>query len=196
MREALKVHCPRIALSGDLETAPGFAAFLARFSAKERLQRMWGCSNYFRGWVYRKVRVETGGKEEPAKEQLAALVRSNSQPFLFLYHLRQRQEAHRHHPLTRGFAVPSAVPIIMLGGFYMAGIGKAPAHEQALVAGELKRLSGEQDFVMRTDKALDDDEEAYQCWARRPWGLLVLLFLAAAGLAGYRYFGLNPRPRC
>jgi hypothetical protein len=110
-RKAFQVHCPRIAMVADLETASGFREFFARFPEQQRQRRtgqrfplvpsvepaalpamvengvQWICHTMFPTWVYKFFRVEGPGREDMAEQ-----VQCNTQLYRLMHEMRQRNK--------------------------------------------------------------------------------------------------------
>jgi hypothetical protein len=212
-RTALKVHCPLIALVCDLETAPGFAEFVARFNAKERLQRIGQRCPLLPDLKERTARASAAGSEDPLGDMLDSMVRwicksvvpgwvykkfqleeregedvaittrANSRLFLFFDDLSERQKR-LASILRRGLEMEDRTAPLLFGGCYLAGTGNDPAREQAFVAGVFKRLIEGESTVYWTDQTLAE-EALYQRWINIGW--LVLLLAGTIGVALLAY---------
>jgi hypothetical protein len=205
VRRVLQVNSPTIALVSDLETAPGFRAFLEPFTEKQRLQRVgqrcplvphleargktdhdpleqmleglaeWVCGAVLPGWVYKYFCLE-----EPGKGDVEKVTRGNAQMFLFMHHLRERQHL-LGRLLAQAFAADGDEPYLY-GGCYVAGTGAVSSQDQAFVAGVFQRLASEENHVSWTAQALDE-EASYGRWvamAQTAFGVLVVATLALA----------------
>jgi type VI protein secretion system component VasK len=214
-RQVLQVNSPTIVLVSDLETAPGFRAFLEAFPEKQRLQRVgqrcplvphlesrtkadeaphaqmleglaeWVCGAVMPGWVYKHFRIE-----EPGQGDAAQVTRGNAQMFLFMHHLRERQ--HRlGRLLAQAFAADGDEPYLF-GGCYLAGTGAESPQDQAFVAGVFQRLASEENHVSWTEQALEE-EAVFRRWVavgQTALGVLVLATLALA-VVGFRQIGMG-----
>src|SRR5262249_8884159 len=203
-RNVLKVHCPLFALACDLETAPGFREFIDRFELKERQRRVgqrfplapdvngdalaamidggvqWICNSVFPNWVYKMFRLESSGKDDPAK-----LIRGNVALYQLMSQIRERQKR-LSRILTRAVLSDKGGPPLF-GGCYLAGTGRDPAHEQAFVAGVFRRLIDEQNYVSWTDEALAAEAECNR-WTGIGYGFITLLVIAGVAAAAYYFF--------
>jgi hypothetical protein len=180
-RKVLRVNCPVFALVCDLEKAPGFADFLARFPEAQRQRRLgqrfplapdvepaalpglteslvrWVCNNLFPAWATKLFRVEASTAEE-----LAAVVRGNAALFQLVQHMHERQK-HYGRLVVRALAADDSAPWLF-GGCYVCSTG-GNAREQAFVAGVFRRLIENQNFVSWTAEALAEDE-AHRRWTK------------------------------
>jgi hypothetical protein len=212
-RRVLRVNAPTFLLVCDLEAAPGFTAFLGRFNDKQRLQRVgqrcplvpsldkragrgamngearalmleslaqWICGSVVPGHVYKHF-----GLEEPGRGSAADASRSNSQLFLFMNELRDRQRR-LGRLLGHGVVIEGEEPLLF-GGCYLAGTGADAAHEQGFVAGVFKRLDDEENTVSWTRPALEE-EAGYRRWVALGQTALIVIILAGVALLGYALF--------
>jgi hypothetical protein len=202
-RSVLQTNCPWLGLVCDLETAPGFATFVDRFSEKERQRRVgqrfplmpalprsqlpdlidasvrWVCHAVFPTWIYKSFRVETPGREETSE-----VVRDNTQLFQLLGQMQERQKR-LSRILNRAVAAIEENEPLLFGGCYVAGTGLDPDGEQAFVAGVLRRLIDEdQNYVSWTQKAATEEED-YRRWTQYGYGGLALFFVALVALAAF-----------
>jgi hypothetical protein len=209
-RRVLQVNSPTIVLVSDLETAPGFRAFLEAFPEKQRLQRVgqrcplvphlearkagddpraqmlqslaaWVCGSVMPGWVYKHFRLEEAGQEN-----VEPVLRGNAQMFLFMHYLRERQRR-LGRLLSQAFAAEDEEPYLF-GGCYLAGTGAESPQDQAFVAGVFQRLASEENHVSWTSQAMEQ-EANYRRWVtigQTTFGVLVVLTLA---LLGFIVFG-------
>ncbi|MFL5246141.1 MAG: type VI secretion protein IcmF/TssM N-terminal domain-containing protein [Gemmataceae bacterium] len=214
-RQALKVHCPVFGLVSDLEGAPGFSAFVERFTAKERLQRVGqrcpllpdlrqfgdtgdgdpnrahaSMLDSLSSWVCNAVVAGWVYKkfqvEKQPQDKTPVIVRDNAWLFLFLDQLRERQKR-LGTILTRGIAAGADEPILF-GGCYLAGTGADVDKEQAFVAGVFRRLIDEQDYVSWTDEALAE-EAACSRWVGLGYTFILVLVVGSLAALGYAFFG-------
>jgi hypothetical protein len=219
-RATLKVYCPVIALLCDAETAPGFAEFVARFNAKERLQRIGQrcpllpdlkertgrggvpssddplgdmLSSMMR-WICKSVVPGWAYKkfrlEKGGEEDVSGLTRDNARLFLFFDDLSDRQRR-LATILRRALEMEDRSSPLLFGGCYLAGTGTDAAREQAFVAGVFKRLMESESSVYWTEQTLME-EALYLRWIGIGW--LVLLLVGAAGLALLVYMLANGGP--
>jgi hypothetical protein len=197
-REVFQLNCPVVALVCDMEKAPGFREFIARFPADRRKQRLgqrfplvpdlapaevpvkvehgagWICQSLFPTWIYKFLRLETPGQEVPGE-----VTRGNAQLVKLLCHMRERQKR-LGQLLTRGLTAPqNGSPLF--GGCYVAGTGADATREQAFIAGVFRKLIENQDYVSWTAEALAEDA-AYRRWTRFGYIGLALLTLGVAAL--------------
>jgi len=188
-QSTLKVHCPLFALVCDLEALPGFREFMLRLPAKDRRERrlgqrfplaadingeplldlvdgsvQWLCGSLLRDWVFKLFRVEVPGRDE-----LDVVVAGNTNLYLLLDELRDRQK--RLSRVLKVALARQANGPLLFGGCYLAGTGHDPDREQALVAGLFRRLLDSQDYVSWTDQALADDANAERV-AKLGYGIL------------------------
>lgn len=206
-RRVLQVNSPTVVLVSDLETAPGFRTFLEAFPERQRLQRVgqrcplvphlkgdgdsragmleslaeWVCGSVMPGWAYKNFRLEA-----PGEGDAEPVMRKNAQMFLFMHHLRERQQR-LGRLLARSFADDGDEPYLF-GGCYLAGTGAESAHDQAFVAGVFQRLASEENNVSWTPQALDE-EASYRRWAAAGQAALGVLALATLALIAYRLLG-------
>jgi hypothetical protein len=211
-RRLLGVNAPTLALVCDVESAPGFAAFLSRFNEAERKRRV--------GQRCPLVPHLPGGSGRPpdqAEEARARMfeslsrwlcgsvvpgwvykkfdaaasgadpeaVRTNARLFLFMHELRERQHW-LGRLLAEGLATDGGP--VLFGGCYLGGTGDDPEREQAFVPGVFKRLAEEENCVTWTPQARQD-EEAVQRWAGVAQAVLVGLSVTLVALLGYLFFG-------
>jgi hypothetical protein len=236
-RRVLQVNCPTLAMACDLETAPGFSAFLEQFPEKQRQQRIgqrspmapaletrgvrsgdaearaamleslaqWICGSVAPGWVYKHFLMEPadqtagvaagpalsrtdqmeasrGGKAPRRTGGRAEVFRTNSDLFLFMHNLHERQRR-LGRLLSRGVIVEDEDPILF-GGCYLAATGTDAHREQAFVAGVFHRLVGEENYVSWTTQARAE-EDSYQRWAFLGQMFTAVLFLGIASLWVY-----------
>jgi hypothetical protein len=177
LQDTLKVHCPMFGLVCDLETLPGFREFISALPVKDRERRLgqrfplapdvngepllelvdssvqWLCGNLLRDWVFKLLRVEVAGKDD-----LRTAVSRNTKLYLLLNEIRERRK--RLSRIVKVALTRQAAGPLLFGGCYLAGTGRDPDREQALVAGLFQRLLQEQDYVSWTDRALADDASA------------------------------------
>jgi hypothetical protein len=201
-RKAFQVHCPLIAMVGDLETSSGFREFFERFPERERQRRIgqrfplvpnldpaavpamaetgvqWICHTLFPTWVYKFFRVEGPGREDMAQQ-----VQCNTQLYRLMHEMRQRNKP-LARVLARGILGEPNGPALF-GGCYVTATGRDPAREQAFTAGVFRRLIDEQNYVAWTAEALAEDA-AYLRWTKI--GYLVIGIFAAVVLAVIGYF--------
>jgi IcmF-related N-terminal domain len=205
VQRGLRVHCPLFALVCDLETLPGFREFIKRLPAKDRERRLgqrfplapdlngdallelvdssvqWLCGSLLRDWVFKLFRVEVPGKDEQA-----AAVAGNTNLYLLLDELRERQKR-----LSRVLSVAmarQATGPLLFGGCYLGGTGHDPEREQALVAGLFRRLLENQDYVTWTDQALASDANAQRV-ASIGYGVLAGAAAVVLVIVGLLVFG-------
>jgi hypothetical protein len=186
-----RLHCPLFALVCDLETVPGFAAFLDAYLAggkteekkrearKRRLGRGlgWGVGLDPESrrrtvaaqvdWIGRTMLPKLiYGKdyirlETPGREDLATAVRNNSQLCRFMGAMYEGQKR-----LTRivlqGLMSKTSGPDL-LGGCYLAATGRDAANEQAFVAQVFEgRLVASIRHVAWSQEALDEEARYHQ----------------------------------
>jgi hypothetical protein len=213
---ALKVHCPLFALVCDLETAPGFAEFIDRFTPRERLQRLGrscplapdfrdltpaegspGPTNRLAqslaDWLCQSVvqsfvyRKFQGEKTEDFDE-LAGVVADNARLFLFFDELHERSRR-LGRILGDALATRASADPLLFGGCYLAGTGTDAGREQAFVKGLFDRLEEAQSAVSWTEEARAEDAQ-YARWVNTGWAALAVLVLLTLAVAGYGlYFG-------
>jgi hypothetical protein len=205
----LKVHCPLFALICDLETLPGFREFICRLPAKDRERRLgqrfplapdingeplldlvdnsvqWLCGSLLRDWVFKLFRVET-----PGKDDLGKAVIGNTNLYLLLDELRERQR--RLSRVIKVALARQANGPMLFGGCYLAGTGHDPDREQALVAGLFRRLIENQDYVSWTERALADDASAERV-AKVGYGVLAGVGAVVVVLLALLVFGGGAR---
>jgi len=205
LQSVLKVHCPLFALICDLETLPGFREFILRLPAKDRERRLgqrfplapdvngealldlvdssvqWLCGSLLRDWVFKLFRVET-----PGRDDLAKAVAGNTNLYLLLDELRDRQK--RMSRVLKVALARQANGPLLFGGCYLAGTGHDPDREQALVAGLFRRLLENQDYVTWTDRAMADDASAERV-AKVGYGVLAGVGAVVAVLLALVLFG-------
>jgi hypothetical protein len=197
-RQALRVHCPTLALVCDLETAPGFGEFFDRFPEKQRQRRVgqrfplvpaaepaalpamidggvkWICQALFPTWVYKFFRVEGPGREDAVEA-----TRGNVQLYRLMNEMRERQR-NLSRILTRGLLGEADGPPL-LGGCYVAATGRDPDREQAFAAGVFRRLLDEQNFVSWTAQALAEDADQER-WTRIGYAVTGVFAALVVGL--------------
>jgi hypothetical protein len=213
-RRVLQVNSPTVALVSDLETAPGFRAFVAPFSEKQLQQRVgqgcplvphleargkededpraqllqslagWVCGSVFPGWVYKHFRLEGMGQGG-----VEPVTRGNAQMFLFMHDLRKRQRW-LGRLLARAFAADGDEPYLF-GGCYLAGTGAESSHDQAFVGSVFQRLASYENHVSWTAQALQE-EANYRRWVAT--GRTALGVLAVATLALIVYLIMSQAP--
>jgi hypothetical protein len=198
-RAVFRVHCPIIALVGDLETVPGFSDFILRFPERERQRRVgqrfpylpdlegstlegkieevgyWICHQLIPSWVYKLFRVE-----RPGTDSLENAVGGNVQLYKFLGQMRERQKR-LSRVLARGILTNGNDPVLF-GGCYLGGTGRNP-REQAFVEGVFQRLIQDQEFVSWTDEAVAEDLNYHRITRYGYLGLVVFVVLLA--VVGY-----------
>jgi type VI protein secretion system component VasK len=205
LRRVLRLQCPILVLTCDLEALPGFRDFIVRVSARERLGRLgqrfplaspdlagealqeqidksihYLCDHYLRDWVYRLFQVDDTGERDATA--------TNTGLYLFLDEMRGRKK-NLSRVLTQGIAREGPVPLLY-AGCYLAATGSDKAQEQAFVAGVFKRLLENQSFVAWTDQALAEDRKSHS-QANLGYGLLG--GLAVVLLATLGFFFLHNR---
>jgi hypothetical protein len=201
-REALRVRCPVFALICDLETLPGAGPFLERFPREQLQQRLgqryplapdlepaqvaasierqvrWVCGESLPGWVYRLLRLENTGREDPAE-----VVRANADLLTLMVQLRERQ-GRLARAVARGFTPEGTTGPPLFGGCYVAFTGRNPA-EQGFVAGVFRRLPEKQSVISWTDQALAEEGDygrlAFYCQVGVGVAAVVAVGLLAAG---------------
>jgi hypothetical protein len=204
-RQALQVQCPLIALVCDMETAPGFSEFVARFPTGERQRRIgqrfplnpdlnagesaaelidrgaqWPCAALFPSWIYKLFRLEGTGKED-----LTTVTRGNVKLYQLLAHMRERRKRFGRI-LSR--AVPAdGTALPLYGGCYYAGTGRDANREQAFVAGVVQRLLKEQNAVSWTPEAIAEEAE-YERWTKLGYAGLVAGTVALVALIYFTFF--------
>lgn len=203
LRQVLKLRCPLFVLGCDLEALPGVTDFIQRVPAKDRLGRLGQrfplaspdlageklheqidasihhlCNSYLRDWIYRLFRGDAAAGHEAAT--------ANTGLYLFLDEMRARRK-NFSRIVTQGIAKESPLPLLY-GGCYLAATGADPAREQAFVAGVLRRLGENEDFVAWTDEAFAEDLRSHRR-AKLGYTLLIAAGLAVAGLVVYLLFG-------
>jgi hypothetical protein len=205
VRRVFRVHCPLLALLGDLQTATGFHEFVGHFSQKQREQRLgqrfphvadvppeelpravddmtaWLCHSVLPTWVYKNLQVEMPGKEAERE----GLVRANGLLCRFLNEMRERKP-HLSLMLRRALPIDAGGPLLF-GGCYLAGTGADAGQDQAFVRGVFSRLTKEQGVLLWADEALAEDQ-AGRRWATWGYSLLVLVAGALVLGAGAHYF--------
>jgi hypothetical protein len=210
IHRTLQVHAPTIALVCDLETAPGFGAFLEGFTEEEKKKRIGHRSAWVpdlgtwaeRGESEHKARAAILGElgqwvfsavvstwvskhfriEAPGRDDLTAVTQVNAQLFLFMNALRERRRR-LGRLLSHGFALESDVPV-WFGGCYIAGTGPDSGAQQGFVAGVFAKLfeAEKEGLVSWTAEAVAD-EAGYRRWIALGQAALVMI-LAAVVLAG------------
>jgi hypothetical protein len=172
--QVFQMRCPVVVLVSDLEKLEGFSTLVERLpsgqAAKKLGQRFplvpdvdngevpglieasvsWIGDSLFPSMVYSLFKVET-----PGGEDIADLLKANSQLYRFLAQLRDR-----HGRMAR--LVKESIPgvsgePILYGGCYFAGTGVEPATGQAFTSGVLMRLIQDQDHVTWTSDSLAAD---------------------------------------
>jgi hypothetical protein len=175
--EVLRLRCPVLFLLSDLDKLPGFADLVERLPAEQRTKRMgqrfplvpeldpedvspriresvaWIGTALFPSMVYSLFQTE-----RPGGEDVADLVRANSQLYRFLGAMRERRE-------RLALLVKDCIPVlsgepILYRGCYIAGTGPDPATGQAFAPGVLRLLIREQDNVTWTRDAMAQDATA------------------------------------
>jgi type VI secretion system protein ImpL len=217
MRRALKVHCPLFAMVCDMETAPGFAEFLERFTKEERQQRMGQRCPLLPSLRKSQATAQlTPGADDSYGSMLDTISRwicqslvpgwvfkkfrleapgkatpeeaSRGNARLFLLLDDLRERQQRLSTiLTRGLDTGPASPWLF-GGCYLGATGAEATQEQAFVAGVFHRMSQEQNWVSWTPEALAE-EDTYQRWVSRGTIALGVLGIAVVGLGAYLLFG-------
>jgi hypothetical protein len=211
-RAALGVHCPVVAVVCDMESAPGFTAFVERFTPPERRRRMgqrcplvpgytaaegngaegvasagamyrslsaWLCKGFMRQWIYQKSQLE-----KPGGMELSEAMDTNSNLFLLLHEMIQRQE-HLAIILEGGFSHYAPENRLLFGGCYLAATGGGDARPyQAFMAGVIERLMEAQDVVLWTEE-VRREEARLQGWINLGWTVLVLLLVLGSVALGY-----------
>ncbi len=211
LRRGLRMQCPVLVLACDLEALPGFADFIRRVSAKDRLGRLGQrfplaspdlagerleakidnsihhlCNSYLRDWVYRSFMADEKGFTDAEKQTTT----TNIGLYLFLDEMRARRK-HLSRIVTHGLAKEGPTPLLY-AGCYLAATGADAAREQAFVPGVFKRLLENQNLVSWTNEALAEDR---RCHGRAQWGYTLLAGLAAvlvAAVAAYYIFFRRP----
>lgn len=203
-REVFQINCPLLALVCDLETVPGFQAFMGRLDRSYHKRRVgqhfplvpvlkkmsladmtaagarWICEVVFPTWVYRLFEVEGDGPEG-----LPEVVESNAGLFHLLSQMRERQARLSG---VLGLIVPEEEgEPPLLAGCYLAATGRE-ARDQAFIAGIVHRLIKEQNWVSWTARALAEEKNLGRLtfWARI--GLGAYAALLVAGLAYWLIF--------
>jgi hypothetical protein len=212
IRRVLRVQCPTFTLLCDLETAPGFREFAACFSDREKRERVgqsfplapalqnsstgtgngeafkgvldslarWVCTTVVRKWAYKHFQTE-----EPGQADFAAVTRRNARLFLFLEQMRAAQD--RLGAILTRLPDPEGDGPPLIGGCYLAGTGPDAANEQAFVAGAVRLLTREQNYVSWTREALAEDARC-QGLVGKVYLALGLVVLAAVGAAVWRFW--------
>jgi hypothetical protein len=204
---AFQMHCPLVALVCDLEKAPGFPEFLEGYLAhckseeerrKERKRRLgkrfgWGVDLdpktrnavleedvrwIGRGMFPIQVYQNLLRLEKSEHEDVAEVVRRNSQLFRFMGAMREGQRR-LSRVVVQGLAGKPDGPAL-LGGCYLAATGRDAAREQAFVPGVFQRLLDAQAYVSWTDDALAEDA-AYHRWTQ--YGYIALPVFAVGVVA-------------
>jgi hypothetical protein len=172
--DVLPMRCPVLVLISDLEKLDGFSDLLERLSSEQVRQRMgqrfplapdleaglvpariedsvvWISNALFPSMVYSLFRVES-----PGGEDIAEVMRANSQLYYFLMKMRDRRE-------WIGRVVKDSIPTlsgepVLFGGCYFAGTGIDAVTGQAFASGVFNRLIQDQDHVAWTSNAVRQD---------------------------------------
>ncbi|HVS38396.1 MAG TPA: type VI secretion protein IcmF/TssM N-terminal domain-containing protein [Gemmataceae bacterium] len=102
------------------------------------------------------------GKAPRRRFGRADAVRTNTELFLFMHNLRERQKR-LGRLLSRGFILEEEDPV-MFGGCYLAATGADANRDQAFVAGVFHRLVAEENYVSWTTQARME-EDSHLRWA-------------------------------
>ncbi len=211
IQRVLQVQCPTLALVCDLETAPGFRAFLEGFPEKQRHQRIghrcpfipdlgrftadanpakaWtALFESLAQWICASVVAGWVSKhyrlETSARESVSSATKGNAQLFLFMNELRQR--GRRLGRLLASALMLEGQEPVWFGGCYLAGTGTNVESQQGFVAGVFRRLIEEEKkgLVSWTAQALDE-EAGLQRWVGMLQLGLGLFVVAALALFGF-----------
>ncbi len=200
-RAALQLDCPRFAVLCDADRLPGFAELVQHFP-EGQTNPNWLLGQHFPlapdvlpadlpslieagvGWVADTMLPLVVGRlfrreGEPGAPDRAAAVQANAHLYTFLHEARQRI-TNLGRLVSRAVTGEDAGPA-MLGGCYVAGTGPDGQHDQAFVAGVVRRALESQNAVRWTDDALAEDA-AYHRYAALGYAGLVLFVGAAAAL--------------
>lgn len=174
IQEVLHVRCPVFALVADMETAPGFRDFVARFPTAHRQRRLgqtfpylesakeldslieygidWICLELFPSLTYRMMRVGRSGQDKK-------YLRANVRLYQLLGELRSRRK-YLARLLSLALTGPGPEPVLF-GGCYFAGTGSDTP--QAFVPAVFHRLIESQSYVSWTHDA-QEDERRFRRW--------------------------------
>ncbi|HWG44851.1 MAG TPA: type VI secretion protein IcmF/TssM N-terminal domain-containing protein [Gemmataceae bacterium] len=196
VEEVLQVQCPLMALVCDVEQAPGFRDFIARFPEENRGRRLgrgfsylievdrpslprmiengveWIGEGLMPPLMYRLLHLGKGNEDR------ASALQGNRRLYQFLDDLRQRQPSLARLLLRAAVRPDSAV---WLSGCYLAATGAAPDNEQAFVADVFRQMIDSQNFVSWTSQALTE-ERAYRRLVQFGYVCLGLFTLAVLAL--------------
>jgi hypothetical protein len=203
-RQTLQLNCPAFVLVDDLELMPGFMEFLDRFPDDQRMRRVgqrfplvpdvdpqqvpakleeavrWICQSLVPTWVYRLFHIE--GKDG---ESTQMATQGNIRLFRLMNQFRERDKRLRR--IVNRLVTPDANDPVLFGGCYLAATGGDKAR-QAFIPGVFRRLTEEQDNVVWSNNAYDE-EQWYRTWTQR--GYAVWAFLVVVGLATGAFFWWN-----
>lgn len=202
-RKGLQMIFPIFTVVSDLESAPGFSEFLARFPGEQRFGRLgqrfplmselegsaltaqvealayWVCRGLLGTHVYKLFQAET-----LTAPDAAAAVRGNAQLYQFMVHLRKASR-NLARVLTRGLLAEPA-DTVRYGGCYLAGTG-LDARSQGFIAGVFRRLKQCENAVSWSPEAIAEEAEN-QRWTQFGYIALGLFVLAIVGAGAARLF--------
>lgn len=196
--ETFRVRCPVLFMICDLEKLDGFSEMLERLPSGQAGKRMgqrfplvpdlgraevparvqsameWVGDTLFPSMVSSLYQVET-----PGGEDIADVMKANSQLFRFMTAMRNRQD--RLSRLVKESIPSLATDPVNIGGFYFAGTG-GDSTRQAFASGVLLRMIQDQDHVSWASDYIEEDAAHFRL-ARFVKTILTLFIALAVILA-------------
>jgi hypothetical protein len=197
--DVFQIRCPVLVLVSDLERLDGFADLVERLPSGQAGKRMgqrfplthdldpdqvpariedsvsWIGNALFPSMVYSLFQVES-----PGGEDVAEVLRANSQFYRFLANMRDRQARIARLVKDSIAAVPREP--IFFGGCYFAGSGLDAGTQQAFASGVFLRLVQDQDKVTWTSDALREDASFLRMARGLKVGFLGLIGVGVAAI--------------
>jgi hypothetical protein len=199
-RSTLQLNCPAFVMVNDLEQMPGFLEFLDRFPDDQRMRRVgqrfplvpdvdpqqvpakleetvrWICQSLVPTWVYRLFHIE--GKDGESNQDAT---QGNIRLFRLMNQFRERDKRLRR--IVNRLVTPDQSDPVLFGGCYLSATGRDKA-QQAFIPGVFRRLTEEQDNVIWSNTAYDE-EYWYRKWTQRGYAAFAFILLLALTLGGF-----------
>ena len=202
-RQTLQLNCPVILMVDDLEQMPGFMEFLDRFPDDQRMRRVgqrfplvpdldpaqvpnkleeavrWICQSLVPTWVYRLFHIE--GRDGETNQAATA---GNIRLFRLMNQFRERDKRLRR--IVNRLVTPDQYDTVLFGGCYLAATGR-DKNQQAFVPGVFRRLTEEQDNVVWSNNAYDE-EQWYRKWTQMGYAAWAFILVVSIALAGWIWY--------